>query len=64
MRVNPAWRQRLGVWFVRLALAGIVTGSLVPVAFAGELMQTMSNLWVPATALSLALASAVGKSQK
>ncbi len=64
MRVNRAWRQRLGVWLGRLALAGIVTSCLVPAALAGELLQTMSNLWVPATALSLALASAVGKSQK
>jgi hypothetical protein len=64
MRVNPAWRQRLGAWLARLALAGVVTSCLVPVALAGELLQTMSNVWVPATALSLALASAVGKSQK
>jgi hypothetical protein len=64
VRLNRAWRQRVGVWLAQLALAGLVTSCLVPVAHAGELLQTMSNLWVPATALSLALASAVGKSQK
>jgi hypothetical protein len=62
--VNPALRKRLGVWLARATLALLVSGGVVPVAFAGDLLQTMSSVWVPATALSLALVSAVGKSQK
>ncbi len=42
-----------------LALCGAM-----PDAMAGELTQTLSSLYVPATALSLTLVSAVMKGQK
>jgi len=48
----------------RLLLAALMIYLIVPQALACDLDQTMSSLWVPATALSLILVIAANNSQK
>jgi hypothetical protein len=55
MRVDMVLRSALAV----LALYGAMSD-----AWAGEVIQSVSNLCVPATALSLTLVTAVIRSQK
>jgi len=62
MRMNIRWRQRLVKWLTGAAYSTLALISAVPYAAAGDLMQTVSGLWVPATALSLTLVTAVVKS--
>ena len=64
MRVNIRWKQRCVKWLRRLAYSALALISVAPYAMAGDLVQTVSGLWVPATALSLSLVTAVVKSQK
>ena len=64
MRMNIRWRQRCAKWLTRAAYSALAIISAVPYAAAGDLIQTVSGLWVPATALSLTLVTAVVKSQK
>jgi hypothetical protein len=51
-------------WLTRAAYSTLALISAVPYAVAGDLIQPVSGLWVPATALSLTLVTAVVKSQK
>jgi hypothetical protein len=64
MRINIRSRQRCVKWLTRSAYSTLALVSAVPYAVAGDLIQTVSGLWVPATALSLTLVTAVVKSQK
>jgi hypothetical protein len=64
MRMSIRWRQRCATWLTRAAYSALALVSAVPYAAAGDLIQTVSGLAVPATALSLALVMAVVKSQK
>jgi hypothetical protein len=64
MRVNIGWEQRCAKWLARAAYSALTLVSAVPYAAAGDLNQTGSGLWLPATALSLTLVTAVVKSQK
>jgi len=49
---------------LRSAAAALVLCGVMPDALAGDLIQTVSSLSVPATALSLTLVTAVMRSQK
>lgn len=49
---------------VRGALLALAVWSLAPDAFAGGLVPNASNLWVPATTLSLTLITAFRNSKK
>jgi hypothetical protein len=49
---------------VRGAVAALALCGVVPDAWAGDLIQTVSGLYVPATALSLTLVTAVMRAQK
>ncbi len=51
-------------WLARGAAAGFALCGAMPDALAGDLMQRGASLWVPATALSLTLVTAVIRSQK
>ena len=64
MRMNIRWRRRCAKWLTRAAYSTLALISAVPYAAAGDLIQTASGPWVPATALSLTLVTAVVKSQK
>jgi hypothetical protein len=64
MRLSIRWRQRCVKWLTRFAYSLLALVGAVPYAMAGDLIQTVSGLWVPATALSLTLVTAVVKSQK
>jgi len=61
-RLRRGWRSRI----VRCAAAMIAFVALVPAAAAAaaDLGQAVCSPWVPATALSLTLVTAVIKSQK
>ena len=63
--MNIRWRRRCATWLTRAAYSAFALISAVPYAAADDdLIPTVSGLWVPATALSLTLVSAVVKSQK
>jgi hypothetical protein len=64
MRLNIRWRQWCAKWLARAVYSALTLISAVPYAAAGDLIQTASGPWVPATALSLTLVTAVVKSQK
>jgi hypothetical protein len=64
MRVNIRLRQRCVKWLTRSAYTILALVGAVPYAVAGDLIQTVPGLWIPATALSLTLVTAVVKSQK
>jgi hypothetical protein len=64
MRMNNRWKRRCRRWLTRSAYSMLALISAVPYAVAGDLIQTVSGLWVPATALSLTLVTAVVRSQK
>ena len=64
MRMNIRWRQRCVRWLTRSAYSMLALVGAVQYAVAGDLIQTVSGPWVPATALSLTLVTAIVKSQK
>jgi len=64
MRVSIRWRRRCVKWLRRSTYSMLAVIGAVPYAAAGDLIQTVSGLWVPATALSLTLVTAVVQSQK
>ena len=64
MRMSIQWRNRFEKWLTRSAYSMLALIGAVPYALAGDLIPTVSGLWAPATALSLALVTAVVKSQK
>jgi hypothetical protein len=64
MRVNIRWKRRRRKWLTRSAYSVLALVGAMPYAVAGDLIQTGSGVWIPATALSLTLVTAVVKSQK
>ena len=64
MRVNHGFARTSRYWVARGAAAGLALCGAIPDALAGDLMQRGPSLWVPATALSLTLVTAVIRSQK
>ncbi len=64
MRVSKQLRMRWASRVARWTAAGIAMVALVPAAAAADLGHAVSSVWVPATALSLTLVTAVIKSQK
>ncbi len=64
MRMSKLQRMRWASRIVRWTAGGIAIVALVPAAAAADLGHAVSSVWVPATALSLTLVTAVIKSQK
>jgi hypothetical protein len=64
MRINPLLAKAIRTRVARWTFAGLASTLVVSDAVAGDLVQPIHSLWVPATALSLTLVTAVVKSQK
>jgi hypothetical protein len=64
MRMTIRWRHRCAKWLARAAYLALALAGAAPCAAAGKVIQTVPGLWVPATALSLTLVTAVVKSQE
>ena len=64
MRMNTTLGGPRGVRIALWTLATLMLCGLAPVAVAGDLLRTMSSVWVPATVLGLTLITMVSGSQR